>query len=161
MEKFCLEKLLFIPAATSPHKTTPHASTAQRLRMLQAALRGEKDWENDECELRRPPPSYTIETARHLRERWPQAALFCVIGDDNIPGLTTWRQFEELRQLVTFIVLRRAETPVAHEYESVERRIDISSTEIRKRFAARLSIKYLVPPAVEEIIRADGIYQEV
>jgi nicotinic acid mononucleotide adenylyltransferase len=63
--------------------------------------------------------------------------------------------------MVTFIVLQRAITRVVHEYLSVDRRIDISATEIRQRIASGRTIHFLVPGAVEEIICALGLYQEV
>src|SRR5437868_4738245 len=86
---------------------------------------------------------------------------FLLIGDDNLAGLPSWRGFEDLRHMVTFIVLQRAFTPVAHEYLSVDRRIDISATEIRNRIASGRSIQYLVPRSVEQIIRTRGLYREV
>ena len=161
LEKFSLNKVIFVPAATSPHKEVSTVSAQWRLEMLQAAIADEAGFEIDERELRRSPPSYTIETVEQLREKFPHAQLFLLIGDDNLPNLPTWRRFNELRQLVTFIVLRRAETPVRHEYLSVKRQIDISATEIRSRVAAGKSIRYFVPEAVREIIAAQRLYQEV
>jgi len=75
--------------------------------------------------------------------------------------LPSWRGFEDLRHMVTFVVLQRASTPVVHEYLSVDRRIDISATEIRNRIASGRSIQYLVPRSVEQIIRTRGLYREV
>ena len=66
-----------------------------------------------------------------------------------------------LQKMVTFVVLRRVEKPIAHEYLSVERRIDISATEIRNRVASGAPIRYLVPPIVEEMIRTRHTYLEV
>jgi nicotinate-nucleotide adenylyltransferase len=96
-----------------------------------------------------------------LKQKHPRAHLFLLIGDDNLAGLPSWRRFEDLRHMVTFIVLQRAITPVAHEYLSVDRRIDISATEIRQRIASGRTIHFLVPRTVEQIIRARGLYREV
>ena len=113
------------------------------------------------AQLDRGEPSYTIDTVAKLREKHTGAHLFLLIGDDNLAGLPSWRGFEDLRHMVTFIVLQRAITPVAHEYLSVDRRIDISATEIRQRIATGGTIHFLVPPAVEQIISARGLYREV
>ncbi len=160
-ERFELARIIFVPAAISPHRTAPVASAEARLQMLRAAITGEPLFEIDECELHRPPPSYTIETIELLREKRRGAQLFLLLGDDNLAGLPRWRRFEELREVVTFVVLPRARTEVSHEYLSVKRRVDVSATEIRERVRTRESIRYFVPAVVREIIDARGLYQEV
>jgi nicotinate-nucleotide adenylyltransferase len=160
-EQFGFTKVIFIPAATSPFNAPPLASAEARLQMLRAALAGGTVFEIDECELQRPSPSYTVETIEGLREKYSTAQLFLLIGDDNLAGLPRWRRFEELREMVTLVVLPRAKTEVAHEYLSVKRRIDISATEIRERIRSGQSIRYFVPQAVEQMIEAQGLYQEV
>lgn len=161
LEKFALEKIVFVPARTSPAKSPAIAPVDVRLRMLRRAIEGETQFEIDDCELHRPPPSYTINTIEKLREKYSGAQLFLLIGDDNLAALPTWRRFADLQRMVRFIVLQRAPTPLPHEYLRMERRIDISATEIRKRIANGHSIRYLVPQAVEQIIRAQGLYREV
>ncbi len=161
LEKLRLEKVIFVPASNSPHKRAPKTSAARRLEMLRAAIAGEADFEIDEFELDRPPPSYTIDTVEYLLGKYPQARLFYLVGDDNLAGLPTWRHFEKLRELVTFVVLHRAGTDVPHEYLQVERRIEISSTEIRHRVAAAESIRYFVPESVREMIEREQLYREV
>jgi nicotinate-nucleotide adenylyltransferase len=160
-EIFQLEKIVLVPAATSPFKNAPVAGAKARLKMLRAAIEGEALFEIDECELRRPPPSYTIETVEYLRRKFPDTELFLLMGDDNLAGLPGWRRFAELQKMVTIIVLPRLKTEVRHEYLSVERRIDISATEIRERVAKKKAISYFVPPGVEKIIREQKLYQEV
>jgi nicotinate-nucleotide adenylyltransferase len=161
-EQFGLEKVIFVPAAVSPHKTPPEASAEARLEMLRVAIAGEPLFEIDECELNRPAPSYTIDTVEILRKRFADdTQLFLLIGDDNLAGLPTWRRFDDLRRMATFIIFPRAKTEVRHEYLIVNRRIDISATEIRERVKSGRSIRYLVPAAVAEIIAKCGLYQEV
>jgi nicotinate-nucleotide adenylyltransferase len=161
LEQLQLKKIVFVPAATSPGKGAPIASSDVRWEMLLAAIAGDARFEADDLELRRPPPSYTITTIEELAIKHREAQLFFLIGDDNLPQLPTWRDFGALQRMVTFVVLRRAEKPIAHEYLSVERRIDISATEIRNRVARSAPIRYLVPPVVEEMIRTRQTYREV
>jgi nicotinate-nucleotide adenylyltransferase len=161
LEKFALERIIFVPARVSPYKNDSVASPETRLQMLHSVIENEPQFEVDDCELQRDPPSYTIDTIQALKDKWPDAHLFFLIGDDNLAGLPSWRHFEDLRRMVTFIVLQRAITPVAHEYLSVDRRIDISATEIRQRIASGRTIHFLVPQAVEQIISTRGLYREV
>ena len=95
-----------------------------------------------------------------IREREPDAELFWLIGADNVDRLSDWHRFEDLNKLVKFVVLDRASSELKSPYLIVQRNIDISATEIRKRVASGRSIRYLVPKAVEEIIRREKLYRE-
>ena len=159
-ERFGFEKVIFVPATVSPFKSSPAASAQVRLSMLRAAIEGESGFELDDCELRRPPPSYTIDTIEDIRSRRHDAQIYYLIGEDNLPTLQKWHRFDELRKAVQFIVLDRTGTPPDHPYPIVHRKIDISATEIRKRVASGQSIRYFVPQEGEEIIRRENIYQE-
>ena len=155
-----LEKLFFIPAAVSPFKEPAVASGELRLAMVLAAIEGEPAFAADDCELHRPPPSYAIDTVEEIHARRKDAEIFWLVGEDNVESLPRWRRFDELKKLVRFVVLDRTGGPPKHSYQIVRRKIDISSTEIRKRVASGRSIRYLVPPSVEEIIRRGNIYRE-
>jgi nicotinate-nucleotide adenylyltransferase len=159
-EQLELEKIVFVPAATSPFKNAPISSAADRLAMLQAAIADEPGFAIDEYELHRPPPSYTIDTIKNISAREADAELFCLIGRDNVNGLTKWHRFSELEELVQFVVLDRAGESANHSYPLVQRTIDISATDIRNRVASQRSIRYLVPERVNEIILSRRLYQE-
>ena len=159
-EELGLEQLIFVPAALSPFKKAARASGEARLSMLQAAIEDQDRFAVDDCELRRPPPSYSIDTVLEIREREPKSELFWLIGADNVGGLSKWRRFEELKKLVQFVVLDRACSGEKQPYPVIQRNIDISATDIRKRVASGRSIRYFVPSAVEEIIRKNNLYRE-
>jgi nicotinate-nucleotide adenylyltransferase len=161
IETLGLDKVILVPAATSPlKKAAPVASGEVRLGMLQAAIEGEPEFEVDECELLRPPPSYTIDTVEDIRRRECDAAIYCLIGEDNIEQLPQWHRFAELEKMVRFVVLDRSGKQPSHFYQLIHRRIDISATEIRRRVAQNESIRYLVPNSVEEIIQREKLYRE-
>jgi len=128
--------------------------------MLRAAVEGELMFTVNDCELRRPPPSYSIDTVLQIREREPDAELFWLIGADNVNRLSNWHRFEDLNKLVRFVVLDRASSELKSPHLIVQRNIDISATDIRNRVASGRSIRYLVPRAVEEIIRREQLYRE-
>lgn len=128
--------------------------------MLRAAIEKEPRFVTDDCELRRPPPSYTINTVQEIQRRQPDAEVCLIIGDDNVIGLPKWHLFAKLEKMVRIVVLNRTGAVLSHSYTTIPRKIDISATEIRKRVASGQSIRYLVPPAVEEIIRRENLYRE-
>jgi nicotinate-nucleotide adenylyltransferase len=161
LEKLGTEEVIFVPARMSPlRKTAPVAKDEVRLLMIQAAIENEPGFAVDDCELRRPPPSYTIDTVEQIRRRIGAATIYCLVGEDNVDKLTKWRRFADLEKMVRFVVLDRSGQQPQHAYPVIRRKIDISATEIRKRVATGRSIRYFVPPAVEEIIRREKLYLE-
>src|SRR6202045_4803071 len=131
-EELGLEQLIFVPAALSPFKREARASGEARLSMLQAAIEGQDGFSADDCELKRPPPSYSIDTVLHIRERDPNAELFWLIGAAKIHDLRKWRRLEQLERLVQFVILDRGrakKTPPV--FPAVKRTIDPPATEIR------------------------------
>ena len=161
IEQLQLDELLFIPAAISPHKLdrTPTPAHA-RVEMLRAAIEGEPQFCLDTLELERPAPSFTVDTVEALRIREPDARFVYLIGEDNVARLSTWHRFAELSQMVQFAVLDRTGLKTEHPFPSVRRHLDISATDIRNRVARGQSIRYLVPPGVEKIIRERQLYRE-
>jgi nicotinate-nucleotide adenylyltransferase len=161
LEALDLEKVIFVPAAASPHKLEQKlAAPETRLEMLRAAIENEPGFGFDPMELERSSPSYAVETIEALRQREPRAELFYFIGEDNVSRLTTWHRFAELSQMVQFVVLDRSGVKTEHPYRAVRRHLDISATDIRNRVARGRSIRYLVPPAVEKIIHDRQLYRE-
>jgi nicotinate-nucleotide adenylyltransferase len=161
VETLQLESVIFIPAALSPHKLEREPTAPEiRLKMLCAAIESEPSFATDALELERPPPSYTIDTVEALRQREPEAEFIYLVGEDNVSRLSTWHRFSELSQMVQFAVLDRGGLKIPHPYPTIRRHLDISATDIRNRVASGQSIRYLVPPAVESIIRERQLYLE-
>ena len=163
VELLGLSRLIFIPAAISPHKLArvPGADGTRRLAMLRAAIAGEEHFAVDPCELERPGPSFTVDTLLDLRRRLPTGtALFYLIGEDNVPKLDTWHRAGELAALATFVVFRRTDCPdAAAGFPVLERRVDLSATEVRNRVADGRPIRYFVPESVATIIETEQLYR--
>ena len=160
LETLALDQVLFIPAAQSPHKADLVPASAEvRWEMLEAAIVGENGFSASRLELDRAAPSYSVATIEHLRGQMPDTEFLFLIGEDNFPKLSSWHRFADLRRLVQFVVLDRSGAEVEYPYPAVRRKIDISATAIRKRVASGQSIRYLVPEAVEQIIRRAKLYQ--
>jgi nicotinate-nucleotide adenylyltransferase len=160
VEQLQLDELLFIPAAISPHKLEKSPAPADvRVEMIRAAIEGEPRFCLDTLELERPAPSYTVDTIEALRAREPARFVY-LIGEDNVARLSTWHRFADLSKMVQFAVLDRSGLESKHPFPIVRRHVDISATDIRNRVARGLSIRYLVPPAVEKIIRDRDLYRE-
>jgi nicotinate-nucleotide adenylyltransferase len=161
LEQLQLESVTFIPASLSPHKVSRTPTPGEvRMEMLRAAIEGELHFCLDTLELERPAPSYTVDTIQALKAREPDAEFVYLIGEDNVAQLPSWHRFSDLSKMVQFAVLDRSGLKTAHPYPVVRRHIDISATDIRNRVARGQSIRYLVPLAVEKIIRERQLYRE-
>lgn len=161
LEHLQLDRLYFIPTATSPHKLDRrHTPAGLRYAMVEAAIQGERGFAVSDLETRREGPSYTIDTVEHFRKQFPDTQLYYLIGEDNLPELHTWRQIERLRELVQFAVLNRGPLESA-EFPTVAQGIfDISASQIRRRVAEGRSIQYLVPESVRAMIVENNLYKE-
>ncbi len=177
MEQLALDRVVFIPAAQSPFKLDRTPAPAEvRVAMVRAAIAGEARFECDASETERAGPSFTVDTVEAWRAKAPGDEFFCFIGEDNVRELPKWRRYEELRAMVQFVVFGRGAYPALgadsvfvltdpavpaplREMPVIQRRVDISATEVRKRIAERRSIRYLVSDAVREIIETHRLYQ--
>jgi nicotinate-nucleotide adenylyltransferase len=161
LERLELSKVVFLPARISPHKLDrPPAPPDARCRMVAAAIAGEPQFEMSACEINREGPSFTIDTVRGFQERFPEASLYYLIGDDNLTELETWKDIAILRQAAQFVVLSRAGMPFLSQFPTITRHIEISSTEIRSRVARGLSVRYMVPLPACELIAELGLYRD-
>ena len=113
-----LDQLIFLPCRRSPHKTTaPGAPDAERLQLLRLATAGHPHFRVDPYELERPPPSYTWETIRNLKPRYPAGTRFyLLIGLDQWEALPRWTHPERLAEDVEFIVVGRNGTPATRDH---------------------------------------------
>ena len=171
-----LDQVLFIPAARPPHKRdVPLTPFAQRVEMLALAIAGQPAFRVDELERDRPGPSYTVDTLEAIRARHPEAELFLVIGSDTLHDLTEWRAPGRIMELAGLLIAARpgwemisAETlradlqlpaamPLRYQVVSMPL-IDISSRDLRRRAGQKLSLRYLVPRAVEAYIQDKRLY---
>jgi nicotinate-nucleotide adenylyltransferase len=158
-----LDRVRFMPAAIPPHKAGRTITPAWlRLEMLRAAVAGDPRFEIDPYELERGGRSYTVDTLRALRSREPDTEFVLLIGADQHAEFSTWREADTIPGVARIAVLTRdgaipAGRDSRFEWVAVTR-IDISSSEIRRRVGAGEPIDYLVPPEVVAAIRAHGLY---
>lgn len=165
LEQLDLDRILFIPAALSPFKQDrpPGASPEQRLRMLRLATAFEPRFEVDDRELHRDGPSFTLETVRSLLGDHPGVRFLLLIGADNLGDLHRWHGIDELSNLVDFAVLDRNGDPAVNScgFPVVKRQINLSSTEIRERLARGLSVRFMVPAPVYDMIMSEHPYPDL
>lgn len=170
-----LDRLWFIPARTSPFKMDgATASSEDRLAMLRLATRGEPRFGVSDCELLRGGVSYTIDTIRLWRARFPSAELFFIAGMDSLLSLRLWKDAEEIVSLCRFTTFLRPGSIVAPSRKDIgmseaacskllagivrAKPHNVSATMVRERIEKGLDVSHLLPPSVSGYITARGLY---
>ncbi|MCH7836348.1 MAG: nicotinate-nucleotide adenylyltransferase [Chloroflexi bacterium] len=169
-----LDEVLFLPAGQPWRKAGRMiASNEHRLAMLRRALEGEAAFPVSTLELERAGPSYTADTLEALRDDRPEDELFFLVGEDALMDLPNWERPQRILELARLAVARRADSS-PEALEEAERRLPglgerviwlrmsvlaVSATEIRERVRGGQPIGNLVPAAVEEYIRKQGLYR--
>lgn len=160
-----LDRVVLIPTAVQPLKRGTDVTPAeQRLAMTRALVDGDPRFAVDSIEIERGGLSYTVDTLSALAERWPAAELFWLVGTDVTSTFAKWREPARIGELATIVILqRKGEEPDLSAMPATARvlptrRIDVSSTEIRRRVAEGKSIRGFVPESVAELIAAQRLY---
>ncbi len=173
-EEFKLEKVVFIPTKTPPHKNNMQIIQAShRLEMVKLATEHNPFFEVSDIEMKRNGSSYTIDTLKIYNSLHGNDRIGLIVGADSLVNFETWRNYKEIFSMADIFVSSRPDTDshilnsIIHKFKSEFgatinkyslRAMDYSSTEIRGRVSKGLSIKYLVPPAVEEYIYKAQLY---
>ncbi len=188
-EEFALSKVLLIPCAQPPHKDksviTPYP---ERLEMVNIAVSYSSYLEASDIEGRRKGPSYSIETINIVKNLYEtDLDLYFILGIDTFRDIKTWKDYKELFELTSFVVIdrpginrgeinsfieslgldfKRGDTEDIYInrsgcsiYFKRATLMDISSTKIRHNIRAGRSINYLVPDRVKEYIIRKGLYK--
>jgi nicotinate-nucleotide adenylyltransferase len=169
-----LDRVVLVPARIPPHKSVEFDPGAEhRLALCRLAVEGDERFEVSSMELRRPGPSYTVDTLEQLHACSPHDELVLILGGDIAAGLPDWKAPERVLTLATVAIAKRRGT----SRDRVERalagldggqgarffsmpRIGVSSTMLRRRVRAGQPIRYFVTDAVREYIEARGLYRE-
>ncbi|GBG95629.1 nicotinic acid mononucleotide adenylyltransferase [Ligilactobacillus salitolerans] len=159
-----LEKIVFLPDNLPPHVDHKDALPAkQRLEMVRLGITGNEKFELDTTEIERGGVSYTVDTIKDLQARHPDTDYYFIIGGDMVEYLPKWYQIDQLVRMVKFVGVKRTGARTQSQYPLLwvdVPTIDISSTLIREKVQQGCSIKYLVPSAVEDYIKEEGLYRD-
>ena len=161
-----LDRVLVMPANEPWQKAGTRRITPaeDRYALVEAAVRGVDGVEASRLEIDRGGTSYTADTLAELRAEHPDAELFVIVGSDAAAGLATWERAEEVRREATIVVVGRPGAEVDRplpgwRWERVRMPLlEISSSDLRARFADGRPVEFLITEPVIECIRARGLY---
>lgn len=173
--QFGLDTVVLMPVAVPPHKEAGEdPGVEHRVALCRQAVARDDRLTVSTLEVDRGGPSYTVDTLQALHDAHPEDELTFIAGGDMAASLPSWREPERIAALATFAVaeredagreavtaqLRAAGTPVELVFFDMPR-IDVSSSDVRRRVRSEEPIRYLVPDAVVEYIADHRLYRPV
>jgi len=173
--KLGLKRVLFVPAGKPWMKASRREITSgdHRLAMIRLAIAGNPDFDVSTIDLERPGQSYSVETISCLREvLGPEAKIYFILGCDALNEVHLWKDPARLISMCYMVAAPRpgCKPPDLERLEQLlpgisgrtvnleMEPVGISSSEVRRRLAAGLSVRYFLPPGVEPYIRRYGLY---
>jgi len=183
-EALSLNITYFVPSFISPHKPRSQIDINHRLKMLELALTNESWAAISDCEIKRKGKSYTFYTANFFKQKYPNATLYLLIGNDSYLDLASWHRYKEIFSVSNIVVLPRKTkqmpdntaiesfvktrtTDNVNELQAIKygklfflnaSKLNISSSQIRNILANDNSPKYLVPEKVLSYINSKQLY---
>lgn len=168
-----LARVLFVPVGEPPHKPEqPITLASHRVAMVELAIADNPAFTLCRVDVDRPGPHYTVGTLALLRQEYPKAELFLLMGGDSLAQLLTWRDPAGIvRQAYLAVMPRPGCEP---DLEALERAVpgiqerliwlasphfDVAASDLRWRARERLPLRYLVPPPVEVYVREHHLYE--
>lgn len=172
VEALQLDKLLLMPAHTAPHKSGSFADASHRLPMLRVATASTPGLEVCDLELQRQGVSYTVDTVEAVRQLYPDAKIFLLVGSDMFQSFSGWKCPERILQNATLAVLCRGDkgegAKIAAQKVQLEAAghtvcclendaVQISSTQLRRLLAFDCAEEFLLA-GVGDYIRQNRLY---
>ncbi|MDC7239757.1 MAG: nicotinate (nicotinamide) nucleotide adenylyltransferase [Spirochaetales bacterium] len=161
---FGYERLVLVPSYRPAHKSVDQeVSFHHRMKMVELSVQGWPDTVVSSCEHDRGGVSYSIDTILYLKELYKvEGRPGLIIGDDLVPGFAGWHRAEELSELADIIICHRGrpedlDFPFRHRYFQ-NTMVEASSTDIREAVRAGQDVADLLPTAVLDYIRREGLY---
>jgi nicotinate-nucleotide adenylyltransferase len=173
LDQLELERVVLLPVAVPPHKEAREdPGGAARVELCALAVAGDERLGVSTLEVDRGGASYTVDTLRELHELEPEHDLTFIVGGDMAQSLPAWREPEAILALARLAVAEREgvrREDIARRLDPLHAgdrvsffdmpRIDISSSDIRRRVADGRPIRYLVPDAVADAIGRRSLYR--
>jgi nicotinate-nucleotide adenylyltransferase len=168
-----LDRVLLIPVGRPPHRRAAVADATQRLEMCRLAIDEDRVLEVSDVEVRRGGISYTADTLRELKRKYPDDDLFLVLGWDAARLFATWHEPDEVRRLAAIVVVARpgSNSPDAGALKQAGLEDgsvilcawptpDISGSALRRAIAKGEPVGDRLPAAVEQYIAKNHLYMD-
>lgn len=174
-EKNDLSEVWFIPCHISPLRlneiqTPPH----HRLNLLTLALKDLPEFKICDLEIKKPPPSYTIDTIKEILSMHPESSFYLLCGEDSLLRFSEWKEPLEIIRTIPLLIGSRPFSKLLNLLPTLglnpeifsaiqkglveTRQMEISATEIRERLKKKVYCRHLMPGNVLDYIYENQLY---
>ncbi|MGZ3880962.1 MAG: nicotinate (nicotinamide) nucleotide adenylyltransferase [Flavisolibacter sp.] len=166
LNQAAVDRIWFVVSPLNPFKESATLlNEYDRLHLVQKAIETDLRLKVTDIEFSLPKPSYTVHTLAYLTEKYPEHSFSIIMGSDGFQNLDKWKNPEIIISNHQIIIYKRPGFEVDNKLNANitimnAPLLDISSTHIRDLIKSGKSIKYLVPPEVEDEILASGLYKK-
>lgn len=161
-----IQKIWFVVSPQNPFKLSHTLlNEYDRLHLVKKAIENDDRMRASDIEFKLPKPSYTVHTLAYLSEKYPSYQFHVLMGSDSFQNLGKWKNAEVIVARYPIIVYKRPGYEVANNLNANVQvmnapLLEISATHVRELAQQGKSIKYLVPPAVEEEIITNRYFKK-
>jgi len=166
VESSQLNQIWFVVSPQNPFKNKANLlSEYQRLELVNRAIGEDLRFRASSIEFKLPKPSFTIDTITYLKEKHPDHNFKMIMGSDQLPSFSKWKNPEELRKQIGFLVYPRPglsdhELLESQEFELIEAPLmEISASFIRKSIQQGKDVQHFLNPEVWKYIQEMGFYK--
>ncbi len=142
-----IQKVVVMPTFLNPFKSKSYAPAELRLKWLKKIFEPYKNVAVDTFEIQQTKKVPTIESVKYLLQKYDK--VYLVIGADNLGSLHSWYKYDELAQLVTFVVAKRNNIEIPNNFLDVNIDVSVSSTQLRQN----LDLSKLPKQCAQEIMK--------
>lgn len=164
-----MDELWFVVSPQNPFKEKKSLlNDHNRLDMVQLAIKNYPKMKASNVEFSLPKPSYTIDTLTYLHEKYPDYSFALIMGEDNLEGLSKWKNSETLVKNHQIIVYPRSFEGEKKDHEYLQHEnisliqapiIEISATQIRKMIKDGKNVRPMLPPEVFDYLDGSAFYR--
>lgn len=175
--QYQLDKVWYMPNGNPPHKKQSNIGTdaLTRMEMVKLAIQGKEYFTLQDYEVMKESVSPTYQTLAHFKEVYPDDTFYYIIGADSLFSIERWIHPELIFPNCIILAACRDEIDTSEEMNAqidylckkydaqikflTSPLVDISSSELREKIKCGQSVSGLVPQAVEEFIKKEGLYE--
>lgn len=177
-EDFGLDEIWFLPNGNPPHKETEDTRKAvgHRIEMIRRAIAGVPHFRLNLYESEPSRHSYTYQTMSAFNRLYPDYEFYFILGADSLFSIEEWKYFREIFPTCTILAAMRDDKDAGDMHRQMDYLkkkyganiallqaplVEISSTTIRERVRRGLSVRYMVPEAVECYMKENDLYKQL
>lgn len=173
-----LDRVFFVPACDPPLKNNVNLeSSDSRMKMVELALKNNDLFFSSDVEILRGGTSYTIDTVRYFKNKFPKDELFLIVGSDQFLQFDKWKDYREISRLAVICTASRDGITRKKDFLNYAKKIgvknifvidekeysvfEVSSTQIRNELKKGKTVAGLLDNSVAEFIKSKGLYSEI